>query len=288
MNEIRTNPLTGKRIIFSPDRMKRPQDFNFSSKKISNKNCPFCPGNEGKTPKELFRLGGKKWKTRVIYNAFPIVKPEGKAFGYHEIVIESPDHFSNFTNKSHVKNTFKTYYQRYMELSRMKKIKHISIFKNYGKEAGASLTHPHSQIMAISFMPKEMAIEIKNTRKMKKILDDETNSKRLIFEDKNVVVFTPYFSEVAYEVWILPKKKARNILHADIDSLATAVNKIIKKMKKVLGDFSYNMILKQSIKKDYHMRIMIRPRLEIPAGFEIDTGVSVNTALPEKVAEYLR
>lgn len=301
MNEIRINPLNGKKIIFCPDRMKRPKDIKIVPAKEKKKFCPFCPGNEDKTPDEVFRLGGRKWKTRVFENAFPIVKPElgsvrgdfdvRPAFGYHEIVVESPNHYSDFRNVSHVRNTIITYIARFNELSKKKRIRHISIFKNHGDASGASLRHPHSQIMAIDFIPDEMRTELRNSKKMKKVLSVESKSERMITKTERFVVFAPFFSESPYEVWIVPKKKMRNISQFDddhVDEISKLISTLMKAMKSLLGDFSYNLVVKQVLKGDYHMRFEIHPRLEIPAGFEIDTGAAVNTAIPEKVAELIR
>jgi len=307
MNELRINPLNENKIIFCPDRMKRPKDIKVAKEKKSNaKKCPFCPGNEYMTPPEIFRLGGKKWKTRVFENAFPIFKPEkGKikkinkmfllkpAFGYHEIIVESPNHNSTFVNYEHVKNTIETYIQRFRYLSKLKNVNHISIFKNYGRNAGASLTHPHSQIITTSFLPDEIKNEIKHKESdlMKKIIDEEISSERFIFKRGNFVCFAPFFSEYPYEVWIVPKRKIRNILflkNKEKIELSKSLQTIIRAMKKVLGNFSYNMNVKQTIKHDYHMRITISPKLEIRGGFEIDTNAIINTAIPKKVAKLIR
>ena len=301
MNELRINPLNGKKIIFCPDRMKRPRDIKIVPVKEKKKFCPFCPGNEDKTPPEIFRLGEKKWKTRVFKNAFPIVKPEFgsvhndfyvlSAFGYHEIVVESPNHHSDFRNIEHIRNTIITYIERFKDLSKRKHIKYISIFKNHGDASGASLRHPHSQIMAIDFIPNEIKIELKHIEEMKRILSVESKSERLIMKTKRFVVFAPFFSESPYEVWIVPKKKMRNISYftkSDISDVSKTISTLMKAMKSLIGDFSYNLVVKQVLKDDYHMRIMIRPRLEISAGFEIDTDAVVNTAIPEKVAELIR
>ncbi len=301
MNEIRVNPLNGKKIIFCPERMKRPREIKVSPVKEKKGFCPFCPGNEDKTPPEIFRLGGKKWKTRVFENAFPIVKPEKghlkgdfeikPAFGYHEIVVESPRHNSDFRNLDHVRNTIITYIERFKDLSKRKGIKHVSIFKNYGEASGASLRHPHSQIMAIDFIPDEVKIELKHADTMKKILDKESKSERLIEKTRHFLIFAPFFSESPYEVWIVPKRKMNNISHlskGEIDDLSKTLQRIMKAMKSLLGDFSYNLVVKQVVNGNYHMRIAIRPRLEIPGGFEMDTDAVVNTAIPEKVAELIR
>ncbi len=333
MPELRKDPIIGRWVIIATERAKRPDDFSKAEKKQLKKGfCPFCEGNEDKTPPEIYavRKGGGKntsnWKIRVVPNKFPALSPEGEVrkkeigiyqymdgVGKHEVIIESPKHYKSLHNmtKREIELIIETYKKRYLALKLDEKLRYILIFKNYGEEAGASLSHSHSQIIATPIVPKRVSEELYGARYYfnenrscvfcDMIKQEKRHKERLVFDSEHFLAFTPYASRFPFEVWILPKRHTaffETITQEEIKSLSKTFKFVFSRLHSVLNDPPYNYILHTApasmsdkwptMEYDYHWHIEIIPKLTKVAGFEWGTGFYINPMKPEDAARYLR
>lgn len=290
--------------------------------------CPFCPGNERQTPPEVYALrkrnsrpDGAGWHIRVVSNKYPALAPEGKVteimgrffrtasgLGKHEVIIETPRHDLSPATLSlkQVRQICSVYRRRYLDLEKDGRFKLIIIFRNHGLSAGTSLRHPHSQVIALPLVPSSIRHLLEEAMRYYDdhgscvfcdMLEEETAAeKRVILKDRRFVAFHPFASRAPFETWIVPRKHNAcfgSISTEDSASLASAVKKVLVKLHQKLGDPDYNLIIRTAPIKDaqedyYHWYVQILPRLSTPAGFELGSGVYINTALPEKTAAFVR
>jgi UDPglucose--hexose-1-phosphate uridylyltransferase len=311
--ELRKDYILERYVIVSNERSKRPFEFRKEkAKTVSSKECFFCPGNENLTPPEIGRISsGKNWKFRWFDNKFAAVKPSGNpiirtdnkyftfsdAYGFHEVIVETNDHNKQLEDlsKEDIKEILKIYALRIEELSKKENIRYVSVFKNHGKEAGTSLVHSHSQIIAYNKIPEQVKEKVDAVKKYDAcpycdIINIEKGSYRRCFENNSFVAFTPYASRFHYEIWVFPKKHIKNIRDLDDNKfleLAEIMKKILIKLKSI--EASYNMELFYSPEKeDLHFHIEISPRLALIGGFEILTGDTINSVSPEDAAKFYR
>ena len=310
MNEIRKDYLLDRYVIIATDRAKRPAQFIKQKQKTIKSTCFFCPGNEKLTPPEIERIEkNNKWLIRCFPNKFAATKLQGKpktknqklihadAFGKHEVIAETPNHKEQLSDLpiSHIKLILDMYKRRLLEITKIDGIKFVSIFKNKGKEAGASLQHSHTQIISYNQFPTLINQEIKASKKNGKcqycsIIKTEKKSPRVIKEDQTFVSFTPYASRFPFEAWIFPKKHKTSIIELDdyeLTNLAKQLKFILRKLNKL--NAPYNFFLHYAPgKKDLHFHIEIIPRLSTFGGFEFSTDTTINVMPPEKAAAFYR
>ena len=336
MTELRKDPIIDNWVIISTERGKRPLDYKIKTDEKKKDSCVFCEGNEGETPPEIFafrkkgtRENSPGWKVRVVTNKYPALKMEKReailkkagmfwkmdGLGVHEVTIETPHHHKDFDNLSinNIVLILKTYRQRYLDLSKDKRIKYILIFKNYGIDGGASLEHPHSQLIATPIIPQRIKEELKGAKEYFDLkgrcifcdyIKQELKSKdRLIKETEKYVAISPFAARFPFETWIFPKY--HNACYEetgdkDILSLARIMKEILSKIKKKLNNPPYNFIIHTApskefstrewpdLDKKYHWHIEIIPRLTKIAGFEWGTGFYINTTSPEEAARIFR
>jgi|TARA_B100002003_G_C14142131_1_gene549138 UDPglucose--hexose-1-phosphate uridylyltransferase len=310
--EIRKDYILDRWVYIASDRKKRPKEYQKDTIIQAKKYCLFCPGNENLTPKEIGRIEENgKWKIRWFPNKFPVVTKQGNpkikkinqfltkqdSYGYHEIIAECPQHNKQLwdLNTKHITQILEVYKQRIIDLEKDKNIKYTLIFKNHGREAGASLIHSHTQLVALSKIPSTINNKLKATKKYKscpycKILKLEKNSKRKCFENKSFIAFTPFASRFNYELWIFPKKHITNITKLNKEQtkdLAIILKKSLKRLKKI--NASYNFSIHNSPnKQDLHFHIEITPRIASWGGFELGTDDIINSVLPEDAAKFYR
>ena len=264
--EFLKNNISGKWVIISPSRAKRP-DVSNGTEPV----CPFCFGNEGLTPPETYRIGrgGENkigWEIRVVPNLYPFAP-------VHEIIVDSPDHSASFfTHKtSHVEKLLKVYKERF---NHWKSKGQVVIFYNYGVEAAASLPHPHAQLVVI---PQKVQMDI--TRAVV--------PENIIHESQNFTIFIPSASEWPYEVWFLPKHRGRifgDITNGEINDLAQQLSVVLRKLEKLLGErFPFNFHIYHG--GDWYLRLF--PRTRRLGGFEMATGVYVHSKPPKEAAKEL-
>jgi UDPglucose--hexose-1-phosphate uridylyltransferase len=341
MPELRKDPISERWVVISTERGKRPTDFSGSAVADEGKdaaNCPFCGGNEAKTPPEItaWRRGDTLpntagWDVRVIPNKFPALTPVGdinrtgmgvfdmmSGIGAHEVIIETPNHNENIPDMplDHIEKLLWAYKQRIVELGKDERFRYVLVFKNYGKTAGASLSHPHSQLIATPITPRYVKLELSNSRQyfLEKercifcdIIRQELGSgERIVYENEYFVAFAPFASRFPYEIWLLPRRHEFGFqVMSDEERvlLAKCLKDVLGKLKKVLNDPPYNAVLHTApnptpragrpdywgtIQYDYHWHFELIPRLTKMAGFEWGSGLYINPTSPEEAAKYLR
>ena len=269
----------------------------------------------GKIKIDKDREGQKRrtdWAIRVIDNLYPALRPNSltklsigaskrlPGVGEHEVIIDTPDHNKqlHLMSDKEVELVFRAYRDRFLDLAKKRFVRYISIFRNYGKSAGASLSHPHSQIIAVPIMPPAIKEELLRVDysdgkcKYDEIIEQERNSERFVYENDSIVAFCPFAPSKPFEVWIFLKKHKNNIAELtekELKDFATATRDILAAMFKVLSDVPYNFAFWQTIsEKEYHLHLRIFPRLSIYAGFEYNTNIVINPVSPENAAKYLR
>ncbi|MBN2057435.1 MAG: galactose-1-phosphate uridylyltransferase [Candidatus Saganbacteria bacterium] len=343
MPELRKDPISERWVVISTERGKRPTDFKMpavadESVDSGGAKCPFCSGNEGKTPPEIkaWRKPGtmpntEGWDVRIVSNKFPALTSEGdvnrtgmgvfdmmSGIGAHEVIIETPNHEMNLPDMpdEHVEKVLWAYKQRIVDLSQDRRFRYTLIFKNYGKAAGASLAHPHSQLISTPITPRYVKLELSNSREyfLEKercifcdIIRQELGSgERVVYENEFFVAFTPFASRFPFEIWIMPRRHeyAYEIMPDEERLLlAQCLKEILSRLRKCLNDPPYNYVLHTSpnplprpgkpdywgtIQYDFHWHMEIIPRLTKMAGFEWGSGLYINPTSPEQAAKFLR
>ncbi|HUI79175.1 MAG TPA: galactose-1-phosphate uridylyltransferase [Bryobacteraceae bacterium] len=328
MPELRKDPITGRWVIIATDRSKRPSDFIRNSvPPPAVKVCPFDYGNELKTPPELlsFRNSGNPnepgWRVRVVPNKFPVLGIEGdlnrqgegmydkmNGIGAHEVIVETPEHAATFGDLSEkqIEEVFWAYKARVNDLKKDQRFRYILLFRNHGEVAGASLEHPHSQLIALPVIPKRVKEEVDGAKQFYDfkercifcdIVREESNTgTRLVTETERFTVLEPYAPRFPFETWILPKRHESHFEEAEAATLANlswVVRTTIRKLDKVLEKPAYNFIMHSSPVQEaplpyYHWHMEIIPKLTKVAGFEWGSGFYINPTPPEESARFLR
>lgn len=304
--------------IIAAERGKRPSDFKHggTGERSDPKTCPFCPGNEERTPLAVavytddgvFADGDervKDWWARSFQNLYPAMAENPKpptrewvadfARGFHEVIVESPDHEndpSRFSQRD-LERLVSVYKDRYHHYISQEGIEYVSIFKNWGRVAGASLSHTHTQLVALPLVPpilkREMdAITSASRCPYCSLVEREASSDRLIFENEGFVLIAPFSSQVPYETWILPKKHASDLEGLDSGGLAQILGEALRRLDQLLSGPPYNYMIHQLPDRRYHLNIRIQPAISTMAGFEKNTGIFINTVPPEEAARELR
>jgi UDPglucose--hexose-1-phosphate uridylyltransferase len=286
------------------------------------KDCPFCPGNEGDLSDETFRIGDKeKWNVRSIYNKFPPLSPKEKlirhndgiyhnisGYGIAEVIVESPKHnlCIALMSDGEVENIIRAYRSRYLSLQDKEGIEAVIIFRNHGPGAGTSLEHPHSQLIATPIVPPQIRnrvesavafFDVTGTCMFCDILAQELAAKkRVVSENGAFASFIPYAGAAPFITWIFPKRHMSSfgdINDAEIKDMAAILKSTVSKIYYGLNnpDFNYtirSIPVKEDGKAYFHWYLSIVPRITLPAGFELGSGIFINSSLPEESAEFLR
>ena len=335
MSEIRLDRLHNNYVLIAPERLHRPSLGHHKSKNISTSLCPFCDGNEEFTPNEVFAIreneaNASSWKTRVIPNLYKAVqieledvsKREGMfesipGVGAHEILIDSPSHENDVSHldAESIENWLRTIVIRIDDLSRDRRLIYLSVFKNYGQNAGSTQEHPHTQLLALPIMPKNELIFLARNKQYYKrhgrgivediVYNEKLVAKRILDEVGSFVAYCPYASAFPFEV-IISTTKNISILNKctrnEITDLSLLINKVFQMLNKQLGSFDYNLSFQMapmnsnyeteefmsSMEKAYWFNIRIIPRIYRIGGFEISTGIAINSIAPEECAKLLR
>lgn len=334
-SELRYDLVSKDWVVIATGRAKRPETFKKERRlveKVPKKLCPFCRITDQEIPTLTFVKGKKvvlksgdrtpkDWTTISVPNKYPAFLPSSQldkkteggiyqkmnAAGFHEIVI-TRDHrmqLAQFSTKE-VKEVIDVYQGRYLELMKEKFVNYVSIFHNHGMEAGASIAHPHSQIVTTPLIDIDLRNALNNSRKYLKrhkkciycVMGEWERKvrKRIVFENKDFIVICPFASKSAFEVIISPKKHRSNferMTEKEKWQLAEAFRVALNKLYKGLNDPAYNFYLHTAPcdgKKynHYHWHWTILPKTSTWAGFEIGTRMEISTIEPEKAAQYLR
>jgi UDPglucose--hexose-1-phosphate uridylyltransferase len=325
MADLRKDPVTGRWVIISTERQKRPSDFQIET--VTTKGdalCPFCQGHEDKTPPEIlaYRNGGG-WDVRVVPNKFPALRVEGdldregeglfdrmNGIGAHEVIIETPHHGQTFATmgEAAIEKVFWAWRERVIDLKRDFRLRHIVIFKNHGASAGASLEHSHSQLIALPIVPRELKEELDGAKRHFKqrercvfcdiVRQEGREGTRVIAESADFMALAPYAPRFPFETWLMPKRhRARfeDTTPGEFASLARMLKDILQRMNATLLTPPYNLIVHSAPLHDepgandfYHWHVEVMPKLTRVAGFEWGTGFYINPTGPEEAAEVLR
>jgi UDPglucose--hexose-1-phosphate uridylyltransferase len=283
MPELRKDPITGRWVIISSDRGKRPTDFAEQRTKKRGGFCPFCPGNERTTPHEILAYrdsgppNGPGWRLRVVPNKFPALQIEGDLNKQGEGIFDKMNGFQ-----------------------------YALIFKNEGLTAGATLEHSHSQLIALPIVPIQVQEEIDGCRKhynLKErcivcdIIRQELQARtRVVMETQSFVALAPFAPRFPFETWIMPKRHVSCFscsTNEDFKDLAFLLQDTLRRLDKALSMPPYNYIIhtspfKEEINDYYHWHIELMPKLTNVAGFEWGSGFYINPTPPEEAAKFLR
>ena len=335
MPELRKDPIIGRWVIISTERGKRPHDFKKIEEPADDPNtCPFCAGKEKDTPQEVLTIpqnseNNPNWQVRVVPSISPFLRADSElwrkgigvfdligARGYHEVVIETPQHIANMADLEpfQIEAVFSAYIQRTKELEKDTEIKYVLIFKNYGYKAGGSkIKHARSQIIATPVNLKRVKEELEGARRYYDyhercifcdiIRQELEDGRRVVLEEDGIVAITPFAPRFPFELWIMPKRHSpdfSSLSEEEKHHLAVVLKKVLTKLKTLLNDPPYNYVIHTApfrrehkgywttIEDDYHWHIEIIPRLTQVAGFEWGTGFYICPVPPEDAAKYLR
>ena len=334
MNDLRKDYLLNRWVVIATHRKRRPIDLikkDVTTQRANISSCPFCPGNEQMTPpaslvylesrdgkilkeKDIDGLRHKDWLIRCVPNLYSAFSPPkkgeslatDKAVGHHEVLVESPNHDEHpaVARTQQLIHMINGYVDRLRVLSSKPYVRYVSVFRNHGLEAGASLSHAHSQIIATPMLPRIPAEEIEASRDFHEkngtcffceILERERKGPRFIWEDQSFLAFAPWAAVHPFEFWIVPKAHAatfRDIKVGVVEDLASAMKTCLGGLKSLLNDppYNYGFHLGPNAKASefYHWHLEVYPKLTIWAGFEKSTGMYINTVTPEIAAENLR
>jgi UDPglucose--hexose-1-phosphate uridylyltransferase len=327
MPEFRQNKASKEWVIVASERGKRPSDFAKAKGEIKpipahNDNCPFCRGNEHMTPPPLLRYPEQgDWRLRVVVNKFAALQPDlattrtrvgeflaAKGFGIAEVVIECPEHNKTIATMTlnEVADILKAYRERQTQISQNENINLVTIFRNHGAKAGTSLEHPHSQIIATPIVPPHVRYPMEQailhydkygSCVYCDIVREELEQKeRIIYETDSFATFCPYAARTPFELRIYPKRHTASfmdITNDEIEEMAWVLRNTLLKIYKCLDNPDYNYVIRSSPIGDentrhQHWYMVIIPKITTPAGFEIGSGIYINTVPPEASARYLR
>ena len=280
MPSIRRHIITGDPILFAPERAGRPNAFGDTAGGA----CPFCPGNEAMTPPEIERAGDP-WRVRVFPNKYPTVAG-------HEVIVESPDHAASFDTLSNAREAIEVYRHR---CSAHREAAHVALFTNWGRQAGASIRHLHSQLIPLSFVPPAVAREAEAFGGAKECplclsIATHRNEGLVIREANGFVTIAPSASSLPYEQWIIPLRHQAAMTTLDSDETAglTQALQAATRGARSLAE-SHNVIYKNFPRHPAsHFYIVVVPRMTAIAGFELATGTFIDIIDPAAAARALR
>lgn len=328
MPELRKDPIVGRWVIISTERSRRPSDFSHGRNDRKGGPCVFCSGMEHLTPPEVLSYrevssqpNTAGWRVRVVPNKFPALRIEGpmgrrgeglydlmNGVGAHEVIVETTDHERGMADLEprQIEEVLWSYRDRVLDLSKDERFRYLLVFKNHGAEAGASLEHPHSQLIALPIVPLSVQQELIGARDyyaLKErcifcdIVDQESQDRRrVIFENDGFLVTSPFASRFPFEMYVLPRNHGSHFEHAgsrEYSALAHALKAALSALKAALDDPPFNYIIhsaptREGPSKHYHWHLEITPALTKVAGFEVGTGFYINPMPPENAAAHLR
>jgi UDPglucose--hexose-1-phosphate uridylyltransferase len=328
MPELRQNLATREWVIIASERARRPNTYAEASDRILTAHrphfdpeCPFCVGNE-EIDLEVTRVPRNgPWQARVVRNKYPALASEAPLIrhfdgvartitgvGYHEVLVEHPAHNQTLglMQPADVRLALQLLLQRGKQMAADPRIEQIVYFRNHGERAGASLQHPHSQIIGLPIVPGDIRHRLEEARRFfddtgqcvySKMLNDELErGERIVAVNAHFVAFVLYASSSPFHIWIMPRTHRASFLSVaeyELDDLATILADVLHKLYVKLNDPDYNLIIRSTPVKEpengyFHWYIALVPRLSRAAGFELGSGVWINPTIPEACAAFLR
>jgi len=331
MPQLRQDVVTGRWVAIATERAKRPSSFTRAAAVAvpAGAQCPFCVGNEAMTPPEVlaYRPDGSQpntpgWEVRVVPNLFPAFgPPDGEltpgtngpystmnGVGAHEVIVNSPSHENDLAQMTvgEIAKVIRTWIDRYQTHSANRSIQYVLIINNHGKEAGASLEHPHTQLFGVPVIPLAIQEDLDGTRRYEEqhgrcvycdIIAYECRSgDRVVYENEHFLVFAPFASRTPFETQIIPKRHEVNFADmtaAEQVAFADALHQLTGRIGNGLNNPPFNFYIHSApchLAKGttYHWHVELLPKLAIAAGFELGSGIMINVATPEAAAEFLR
>ena len=328
LNEFRQDLVSGEWVLFATGRVKRPavekKETASDDKYRSINNCPFEDLKKSGNEPVWFYSNEADWRIAVIKNKFPAVKPGickpvstfgpfdiQEAVGFHDLFVykDHDKYFANFSQEEIIE-VIRSYKKRYREILESEGcVRYILIFHNSGRDAGASLYHPHSQIISMPILPPDVSRSINGSYNFYKehkerVYDvlmkwEKEHANRTIYENDLFIAFCPFVSKTPYEVRIFPRDSHAHFekMPDEFDKyLADVLLTVLKKIKIALGDSSYNFFIHtapaetdlEGVHEFYSWHIEILPKVKIAAGIEMGTGVDINVVDPDEAAKLLR
>lgn len=330
MPELRKDPVIGRWVIIATERALHPSNFKTDKEdRLTDlSKCPFEPGNEASTPPEILsyrkaesRSNEPGWWVRVVPNKVPALKVEGtmdkrgegmydmmNGIGAHEIVIETPNHDEEMglMPEVQINEVLWAWRDRIIDLARDTRFKYVMVFKNKGARAGASVQHPHSQIIALPIVPLRVQEELTGALQYYEYKDrcvfcdliqqELSDRKRVVEDGERFISVVPFAQRFPFEMWILPKQHESDYARTtrnDFLELAGLLKRTLQRLRGVLDDPPFNLVLhtaplNMESLPHYHWHIEIMPRVTRTAGFEWGTGFYINPTIPEETAQFLR
>jgi UDPglucose--hexose-1-phosphate uridylyltransferase len=328
MSVLRYDVTLQEWVIFAPERARRPHSQNRVEKEATrapDEACPFCPGSEHLSPHEIFALRDRPnggWSVRVIPNKYPALRVEEDpsrfeehglfremaGCGAHEVVIESPDHamFLGHQPVAQIERVLRTLQSRMNDLMQDVRLQSVILFKNHGEKAGTSLSHPHWQVIATPVVPHLLRLKHSVATEYFDatghciycvLLEQElAEGSRVLATNDQFAAVLPYASHEPFETRILPRRHESSfgrVPSKDLWPLAELLKDVLSRLHAGLQNPDFNLVINTVARGDEGKRyflwhVEILPRLSTTAGFEMGSGMSINTVLPEDAAKFLR
>lgn len=329
--ELRKNVVTREWVIIAKGRGKRPSDFTGGGAEDEplpehDPDCPFCPGNEHMTPPEVFAIrggdGGRPgWSVRTVPNLYAALRTDipnrvhelgiyaaRDGFGAHEVIIESPEHNRDLweMDSAQVEAVVESYRQRFLAYEAGETLRHVLIFRNHGRQAGTSLAHPHSQLIAAPVMPHQLQLELRGAADYLEYLgrcafcaliqEESRGDERTVLQSEHFLVVTAFAGRYPFETWVLPKRHAirfADMSEAEATDFARVLKETLARLALCLNRPSYNYAIHTAPAAEhdvraYHWHLEIFPRITTQGGFELGSDIYINVVAPEDAARYLR
>ena len=325
MSELRRDPITGRMVIIAPERL-RPMSRPVAA--IGGNTCPFCEGQEAIAGREILawhkpehRFNGRGWRVRVVPNRVPALRVESEyrdagdtpfqirgGLGAHEVIIESPDHNARWSTMTpeDLWLTLWAWRERMRDLRRDIRLKSFLVVKNVGAAAGATLDHPHSQLLALPFVPQHLEEEMASARACHQstgtcafctVIEHEVRAAtRVVAKDAQTIAFTPFASRVPFETWVMPRAHGAAFDEQTDEALGAIAERLCDTMQRLdvaLATPPHTVLLHtapggEAERTSYHWHLEIVPRLAAESGLAWDGGIHINPVSPEDAARHLR
>ncbi len=326
MAELRNNLITGEWVIVAEERAKRPEDFIHPKERLEVpahvSTCPFCPGNEAMTQGMTLCLPTVgPWQVRSVANRYPALSPTGTAkrcgselgqlvegTGCHEVIVETPRHDLSMAQLplDHLTLVLTVYRERMRAIYEDPRVEHVIVFRNHGPTAGTSLEHPHSQVVGTPVVPGQLRARIEDALRFWgdcgrcigcHCLEEEVAAgTRVVASNDTFVAFVPWAALSPFHIWVFPRRHHAyfgDIADEELAGLAAVLKETLLRLHVGLDDPDYNLVIRSASPSEravryFHWYVSIVPRLARAAGFELGTGMFINTAPPDESAAFLR
>lgn len=302
MSRLVRHSLTTEPVLVSPERGERPGAWGQPAADAApvEAPCPFCPGNEEETPPELSRHdAGGRWTSRVVPNKYPAISPSN-GVASHEVLIDSPDHVSPLEDRDlqSLSSTIAVWKERWAAHAAREGVASVILFRNEGRAAGQSIPHPHSQLIALPFVPPRLESELRTFSSAASCplcgpRPERDGAKLVVASHRGVALRSPSAPRLPYECWIVPDRHEPDWLECDSEGLAAMLQASTRALRRRWPGAAFNLALssappRDSARQAFHWHMELLPRLTNVAGFELATGSWMNIVDGERAASELR